>query len=134
MILNDVMDDLNDKIKKNGLDQLKKGDFWLKILEVLRKVFGNQDDRNNDKIKRRYLNKWLDKVRRLRDRENKLNDAMDEIQKRQLIYDTNIFADICLTKRFKDSIPVARLYDFFDRLRNIDKYRNGINIIFNYKL
>ena len=61
LIFKDVMNDLNDKIKKDGLEQLKKGNNWLIILENLRKILREQDNRNNDKIKRRYLRKWIDK-------------------------------------------------------------------------
>ena len=124
--LKDVIDSLNNKIKKDGLDQLKRGDTWLTILEILRKLFGNQDDRNNDKLKRKYLRRWLDKVKRLKDRDDKLVNALDEIQKRQLINDVNTFTDITLAKRVTDSIPVARAYDFFDRLRNLEKYRKNL--------
>jgi len=81
IVLRDLMNDINDKIKKDGLDQLKEGDFWLRIIETLRRIFGNQDDRNKDKIKRRYLRIWIDKVKKLRDRDNKLRDAMDAIEK-----------------------------------------------------
>jgi hypothetical protein len=66
IVLRDLMDDINDKIKKDGLDQLKEGDFWLRIIETLRKIFGNQDDRNKDKIKRRYLKIWIDKVKKIK--------------------------------------------------------------------
>jgi len=124
--LRDLMKDVNDRIKKNGLDQLKKGDYWLKILEILRKIFGEQDDRNNDRLKRKYLRRWLDNAKKLKDRDNKLNDALNEIEKRQLINDVNTFTDIVLTKKITDSVPVARLFDFFDRLRNIEKYRKNL--------
>jgi hypothetical protein len=60
------MKDVNDRIKKNGLDQLKKGDYWLKILEILRKIFGEQDDRNNDRLKRKYLRRWLDNAKKIK--------------------------------------------------------------------
>jgi len=126
IILKDVISEINDKIKKDGLDKLKKGDYWLRILEVLRKIFGNINDKNKDIIKRIYLRRWADKTKRLRNREKKLNDALDEIEKRNLINDINTFTDITLTKRITDSIPIARMYDFFERLRNIDKYRKNL--------
>ena len=126
LTLKDLMDNVNDKIKRDGLKQLKDGDYWLRILEILRKIFGEQDDRNNDKIKRRYLLRWIEKTRRLRDRENKLNDALNEIEKRQLINDVNVIANASLIKKFNDSIPVARAYDFFDKIRDMINRRNKL--------
>ena len=120
------MNNLNDKIKKDGLEKIKQGNDLLIIIEKLRKIFEEQDNRNNDKIKRIYLRKWLDKVKRLRDRENKLKDAFDEIEKRQLIKDVNTITEVEITKRFNDSIPVARAYDFFKILKNIHKYRKNL--------
>jgi hypothetical protein len=70
-VLNDLMKEMNDKIKKDGLDQLKQGNNWIKILETLREIFEDQDNRNNDKILKRYLNKWLDKVKKLKKRDDK---------------------------------------------------------------
>ena len=64
-----MISEINDKIKKDGLDKLKKGDYWLRILEVLRKIFGNINDKNKDIIKRIYLRRWADKTKRLRNRE-----------------------------------------------------------------
>ncbi|MBR6907536.1 hypothetical protein IKN40_03405, partial [bacterium] len=124
--LKDLMNDLKDKIKKNGLHQLKEGDFWQRTIETLRIIFEDQDYRNKDIIKRIYLNRWMDKVKKLRERDNKLIDAMTEIEKRQLIKDVDTVADVETTKRFTDLIPVARAFDFFDRLRNLDKNKRNL--------
>ena len=125
-VLKDLMDQINNKVKKDGLDNLKQGNNWIKILEVLKILFEEQDGRNNNKILKRYLNKWSDKVKKLKERENKLEDALDEMDKRQLIDSINTFANASLMKKLKDSIPVARAYNFFDKLRNLDRYRKNI--------
>ena len=79
------MNEINNKIKKDGLNQLKHGDNWIKILETLRDIFEEQDGRNKNKILKRYLNKWTDKVKRLKNRDDKLQKALDEMDKRQII-------------------------------------------------
>ena len=124
--LKDLMNDLNDKIKKDGLNQLKEGGFWKRTKETLRIIIEEQNYRSKDIIKRIYLNRWMDKVIKLRERDNKLIDAMNEIEKRQLIQDVDTVANVETTKKFTDSIPVARAVDFFDRLRNLDKYRRNL--------
>ena len=125
-VLNDLMNEINNNIKRNGLNQLKKGDNWIKIIDALRDIFGDQDIRNNDKIMKRCLRKWLDNANKLKDRDNKLQDALDEIDKRQLIDNVNTFSNASLIKQINDTIPVARVYNFFDRLRNLDKYRKNL--------
>ena len=54
---------------------------------------------------------------------------MNEIDKRQLINDVNTIADVEITKRFKDAIPVARAYDFFDKLRDVVNRRNKFSVL-----
>ena len=41
---------------------------------------------------------------------------MNEINKRPFIKDINFIVDISLNKEFCDSNPIARAYDFFDKL------------------
>ena len=41
------------------------------------------------------------------------------------IYKKNTNADVELTKQFLDSIPVARAYDFLNKLRELERRRRG---------
>ena len=116
MALNDLFDDLNDKIKKDGLNQLESGNNWLKILGALRKLFDDQNDRNNNKLLQKYLNKWKNITDKLNDRENKLNDALDKIGKRQLIKDINDISDASITAQVNRAIPLARALNFLNLL------------------
>ena len=126
IVLNNLIQEMNDKIKKDGLNQLKHGNNWIKILEGLRDLFEGQDNRNKDKIVKRYLRKWLNKAKQLKRRDDKLEEAMDGIDKRQMIDTAKVFSNVELIKKLKDCIPVARAYGFFDRLRNLDKYRKKL--------
>ena len=125
--------DLSDKIRfrftKTGYDQFKEGVDYITLLKFLKTLFENWDDRNRLLILRKYLKKWNDKARKLKEREDKLKDALDEIEKRQLIKDVETIADVEVTKRFKESIPVARAYDFFDKLKDIIERRKKIHIM-----
>ena len=53
------------------------------------------------------------------------------MDKRQLIKDVDTVADVETTKRFKDSIPVARAVEFFKLLRELEKRRIHLS---NYKM
>jgi hypothetical protein len=48
-------------------------------IKFLKRLFENWDDRNRLLILRKYLKKWNDKARKLKEREDRLKDALDEI-------------------------------------------------------
>ena len=68
-------------------------------------------------------------MKKLKKRENKLKKGLDEIEKRQLINDIDTIANAELTKQLLDSIPVARAYDFFDKLKEFYDRKNKFNSI-----
>ena len=121
MTLRDLADKLRNRFTKTGNDQFKEGVKHIIMLKYLKKLFEDVDDVNRLILLKQYLNKWRNNARKLKLREDKLRDAMDEIEKRQLINDVNTIADVEITKRVKDAIPVARAYDFFDKLREVVK-------------
>ena len=118
-ILDDLTSQLRNKLTKEGNKQFKDGVEFIKILKVLKQLFEDVDDSNARRITQHYLNKWNDKAKKLKNRDNKLKKALDEIEKRQLINDTNTIADAELTKQLLNSIPVARAYDFLNKLKDL---------------
>ena len=129
--LRDMADRLRNRFTKTGLDQFKEGIKYVNILKYFKKIFEDIDDVNKYTLLKFYLEKWNNKVRRLRDRDNKLLKAMDQMDKRQLINDVDTVANVETTKRFRDCIPVARAYDFFKTIRELEKKRLHLS---NYKL
>ena len=83
LTLRDLTDKLRYRFTKTGKDQLKEGVDYITLLKFLKKLFENWDDRNRLLILRKYLKKWNDKARKLKEREDRLKDALDEIEKRQ---------------------------------------------------
>ena len=122
--LKDISDKLKNNFIKTGIDQLKEGINYIKIIKHLRKLFEDIDDINRLLTLKYYLNKWNNKAKKLKDRENKLKKGINEIEKRQLINDVDTIADAELTKQVLHSIPVARAYDFFDKLRDLYNRKN----------
>ncbi len=56
-------------------------------------------------------------------RDNKLNDALDNITKRLLIDNANTLGDVSYVKKVQDAVPVARATDFFKNLKYLsDKW------------
>ena len=81
--LRDLTDKLRFRFTKTGYDQFKEGVDYITLLKFLKRLFENWDDRNRLLILRKYLKKWNDKARKLKEREDRLKDALDEIEKRQ---------------------------------------------------
>ena len=121
--LQSFINDINNKIKLDGLNQLKSGDTWLKMIDVLRGFFGFQDEKNKKKTLQRYVNRWKNTVDRMNVRDDKLNDALDNITKRLLIDNANTLGDVSYVKKIQDAVPVARATDFFKKLKYLsDKW------------
>ena len=107
-----------------GKNYLKEGIDYIKMIKYLRRLFEDTDEINKLLTLKYYLNKWNNKAKKLKNRDNKLKKGLNEIEKRQLINDTNAIADAELTKQFLHSIPVARAYKFFDKLRELYNKKN----------
>ena len=115
--LQSFINDIAGKIKQDGLNQLKSGNTWLRMIDVLRGFFGFQDEKNKMKALQRYLNRWKNNVGRLAERDNKLSDAFENITKRLLVDNANTLGDLFIVKKINDAIPVARCRDFFKNLK-----------------
>ena len=79
--LDDLTNKLRDKIRNDGNKQFKDGIKYINMLKYLKKLFENIDEINKLIIIKNYLNKWNDKVKKLKKRENKLKEGLDEIEK-----------------------------------------------------
>ena len=125
--LKDMINKLKNRFTKEGNDQFKRGVDYLTLLKYLKKLFGDIDDVNKTLLLKYYLNKWNVKAKKLKRRDNKLTDALNEIEKRQLIKDVTTVTDVSRTKNFSDSIRVARAVDFFRKLRDLEKRRINLS-------
>ena len=86
---------------------------WPKVKNLIE----NWDDRNRLLTLRHYLNKWNNKARKLKERDDKLNDALNHVDKRVLINSIDTISNACVTKQVVRAVPLGRIQDFLDRLR-----------------
>ena len=54
-------------------------------------LFDKRNDINNEATLRQYLSNWLDKVFKMKEREDKLNEAMNTLKKNQLNYNLGCY-------------------------------------------
>ena len=127
--LQTFINDISNKIKQDGLNQLKTGDYWIRMIEVLSKFFGFQDEKNKLKIINKYFNRWKNTVDRIKKRDAKFDEALTVIDKRLLIDNANASSDVFLVKKVQDLIPLARAKDFFKNLKVLsDKWDELIRV------
>jgi len=55
-------------------------------------------------------------VKRLRERDNKLDKALTVLDKKTLTDNVNTLADVSSTTKLLQAVPVARASDFFNKL------------------
>ena len=122
--LEELTKSLKNKLAKNGINKFREGIDYMKTITTITTIIEKFDDKNELEILKNYLNRWNDKSKKLKKRENILKEGLDEIEKRQLINDINTIADVELTKQVLHSIPVARAYDFFDKLKDLYDKKN----------
>ena len=124
MTLKGLADNLNNKLIKAGNDQFKEGIRYISLLKRLRKLLEDTDENNNYITLLHYLRKWNDKAKKLKKREDLLKEALDIIKIKNIKNSANTIKNASIVKKINTSIPVARTYDFLDKLKNLyDKRR-----------
>ena len=116
--LRDMFDKLKKDLVKTGYDQFKEGAKFNNQVRYLRSVFSN-DDRYYYPYKIHYFQRWVNKTRKLREREEVLKESFNLISKKSITLAAETIKDACLVRGLQTIVPVARSYDFLDRLRKI---------------
>ena len=128
--LRDMAEKLRNRFTVVGLDQYKEGIEFKKILILMRSLFENWEERNKFLAKRFFIRKWFMQVKKMKQRDNALDNSMKILDK-QLLEDSVInLSNISEIKRICNAVPVARAVDFFTQLRRLwgdwDKVRRRI--------
>ena len=135
--LRSMAENLRNRFTIVGLDQYKEGIEFKKILVLMRTLFTNWEERNKFLAKRFFIRKWFMQVKKMKERDNILDKAMNVLDKRSLSNSVNALGDVNQVKRTLQAVSVARASDFFTQLRKLwgdwDKIRRRIlNIMGKY--
>ena len=121
----------NIKIKKieeenNSLNQLEqhKEDYrntieFKKILILMKSYVEIRDEKNKLLTKRFFILKWYMQIKKLKEREEVFNEAINVIDKKMIIMNVNIINDISETNELLNAVRVARASHLFTQLRKI---------------
>ena len=69
------------RLTKVGVDQLKEGVEFKKILIMMRQLFENWEERNKFLAKRFFIRKWFMQLKKLKERDAKFDDALKVLDK-----------------------------------------------------
>ena len=96
----------------------KRNIIYIKYTKLLSK----RNNKNNNDILRHYLSKWNDKTHKLNDREDKLENALDILDKKQIINDVDIINKVMVLKKLYHDLPLVRAKYFIQKIKeNADK-------------
>ena len=118
---------IDDAFKKPALDQLKDGADYVGLINFLQRLFGDWENRNTIALLHHTVKRWRDKVAKIRQRDDKINKALDILDKNVLTTTVSHVADAFLVKKFQDTIPAARAVDFFDNVNKISQRMRALN-------
>ena len=128
--LRDMSEKLRNRFTIVGMDQLKEGVEFKKILVLMRQLFENWEERNKFLAKRFFVRKWFMQVKKLKQRDDVFDKAMGVLDKKSLADNVNTLNEVSQTSRILKAVNVARAKDFFVHLRRLwgdwDKIRKRI--------
>ena len=116
--LRDMVNKLKRDFTKVGYDQFKEGANFNNKVRYLRNIFTN-DDRYYYPYKQQYFHRWIDNTRKLREREDALKESFTLMSKKSFNMAADAVKNACLVRAIKSIVPVARSYDFLDRLKRL---------------
>jgi len=123
-LLNKFKNPFIDLARKRFINKLKDNERKDNILLRLKNILPKRNDVNNEATLRQYLSNWLDKVFKMKEREDKLNEAMNTLKKNQLKSDIDTLNNAFLIKKLMHDVPYARAKSFFDKIRQISDQKN----------
>ena len=135
--LRDMAEKMRNRLTVVGFEQFKEGIEFKKILVLMRSLFENWEERNKFLAKRFFVRKWFMQVKKLKQRDDALDNSMKVIDKKLLENTVINMSDAFEIQRVCNAVPVARAVDFFTNLRRLwgdwDKVRRRIlNIMGKY--
>jgi hypothetical protein len=108
-------------------DRIKKN----RRVVYLKKMLPERNDKNGHDTIVKYFGRWKLNAKKLRERQNKFQKALETIEKRDLIQKVNRINAVILMKKLFNDIPRIRAKYFLSKLRNIKINKNKFENLTN---
>ena len=129
VFLNKLKNPFIERARKIFINKLKDDKRKENVLDKLNNIIPQRDEINKEIILRKYLGKWIIQTNKINIRENKLREAMEEIEKNTLKSDAEKLNSVFLIKKLKHDLPYIRSKLFFQNLKqNADKKNKFENL------
>ena len=126
--LKKLVDTLENRQKKNAWDDVIDGLNYLAVLKKLKYIIENWDKRQDIFLMIHYLRKWNNIAKKLKERDDTLEDALKKISERNLLFDSNTLNHVFTLKKVLHDIPLIRSKVLYQNLRTLyeinKKYKN----------
>ena len=114
--------------RKIFLNKLKEDKRKENILDKLYNIIPKRENSNNDIILRKYLLNWLEQIKKTNEREKKMKNALNTIDKKIIKSDLEKIKSVFLIKKLTHDIPYIRSKLFLNNLKknsnNQTKFEN----------
>ena len=124
--LKKLVDTLENRQKKNAWDDVIDGLHYLSLLKKLKYIIENWDKRQDIFLMIHYLRKWNNIAKKLKERDDTLEDALKKISVRNLVTSTDTLNDVFTVKKLLHDIPYIRAKQFYKKLNKLyDDYNKN---------
>ena len=96
-------------------DKLRKKN----ILDIFNYILPEINDRNNYDAIEKYFGKWRTKAKKMKEREKKINEVMEMINRNDLNNNLDLINNVMLVKKIFNNIPKIRAKLFLRKLKKI---------------
>ena len=110
--------------RKKFLDKVKYNKKRTLISKTMIKLIPKTDNKYNTLLLKNALNNWRDKVKKLNDRENKMNEALDLINKKQKLNDIATLDNVFTIKKLFHDLAYIRAKQFLEKIKQKADKRN----------
>ncbi len=125
IFLNRLKNPIKKFARKSFIEKVKENKQKTVIYEVLVKLLPKTNEKRNNTLIRDFFDKWRNNSYQLREREKRLEYALDNITKRQTINDLDTTRRIMILKKLFHDVPRIRAREFLEKVRQnaINKYK-----------
>ena len=120
---------LIEKMKKDALKDLLNKLKYLKLQKILKKILKNLSSYSNSLLLQLYLNKWKDKINKLKKLKEILEKMVNDIDKRRKIIAAKTLGDVFLIKKLFHDILRIRALEFIRRLKNSGELKKRLRAL-----
>jgi len=112
---------LRDHARKDVFNTLKKNKYMDLFIKKIRPYFDKNDEFWRKNLLREYFDRWRNNALKLTDKERRLKDVMDALDKLRKKNAANAISDASLVKKLLHDLPLIRAIGFLRKLKRLAK-------------